>query len=104
MIKRQFINRRKHKSIFLFLMAFLIAIVPDDAFNFPAPVQAATTLVTYPAPAGHLDEHHLYSASTGASGTWQNWTYTVTPSGGIRALMHPLPISILTVRWTFGHL
>ena len=84
MIKGQFINRRKQKSAFLSLMAFLIAIVPM-MFNFPADVQAATTLVTYPAPAG-ITMNTTYTVQVRVpGGTWQNvdvynTTVGVTPT------------------------
>ena len=66
MIKSPFFNRSKKRSkVLSFLLAFVIAFVPM-VFNFPTDVQAATTLVTYPAPAGVTHEHHLYGASTGS--------------------------------------
>ena len=52
-------------------MAFLIAFVPM-VFNFPANVQAATTLVTYPAPAG-ITMNTTYTVQVRVpGGTWQN--------------------------------
>jgi hypothetical protein len=53
MVKRPWFssNTKKRSRVLSFLLAFVIAFVPMTV-NFPASVQAATTLTVYPAPAG----------------------------------------------------
>ena len=72
MSKNPLFNRSKTRSkVLSFLLAFVIAFVPM-VFNFPAPVQAATTLVTYPAPAGFTMNTTYTVQVRVPGGTWQN--------------------------------
>ena len=72
MIKSPLFNRSKKRSkVLSFLLAFVIAFVPM-MFNFPANVQAATTLKTYPAPAG-VPLNTTYTVQVRVpGGAWQN--------------------------------
>ena len=68
MVKSPWFNNsnKRRFNVLSFLLAFVIAFVPM-AVNFPANVQAATTLTVYPAPAGVAlnGDYHHESTGTG---------------------------------------
>ncbi len=72
MFKSSWFNRSKKRSkLFSFLLAFLVAFTTMTV-NFPTNVEAATTLTTYPAPAGVTLNTDFTVQVRVPGGAWQN--------------------------------
>ncbi|WP_261304196.1 discoidin domain-containing protein [Paenibacillus andongensis] len=66
-----FHRSKKWSKVLSILIAFVVAFVPI-MFNFPATVQAATTLQTYPAPTGVALNNTFTVQVRANGGAWQN--------------------------------